>query len=87
MNFGNAISALKKGLWVARAGWNGKGMHLYLEDWFEGHMTFPTPNGTHERRYQPCIVMFTAQGLHQPGWLASQADMLADDWIVVEREG
>lgn len=36
------------------------------------------------RKYEPCIVMFTAQGKHQPGWLASQADMLAEDWMVVE---
>lgn len=75
MDFGAAIRALKAGKCVARAGWNGKGMHLYLEDWMEGRL--PMPGG---RRYEPCIVMFTAQGKHQPGWLASQADMLAEDW-------
>jgi hypothetical protein len=62
MNFGDAIAALKEGKLVRRAGWNGKGMHLYLEG------------------YQPVIVMYTATKEHQPGWLASQADMLADDW-------
>jgi len=81
MTFGEAIEALKRGLEVRRAGWNGKGMHLYLEDWLEGAMTF----GPSKRRLEPVICMFTAQGKHQPGWLASQADMLADDWQIVER--
>ena len=76
MNFGEAIAALKEGKLVRRAGWNGKGMHLYLEDWLEGVMSF----GADNRRYQPVIVMYTAAKEHQPGWLASQADMLADDW-------
>lgn len=79
MNFGNAIQWLKEGKRVQRSGWNGKGMHLYLEDWLEGMMTF----GGDNRKYEPVIIMYTAQGKHQPGWLASQADMLADDWSVV----
>jgi hypothetical protein len=79
MNFGQAIEAMKNGSRVQRAGWNGKGMHIYLEDWLEGAMTFDPD----DRRYEPVIVMFTAQQKHQPGWLASQADMLADDWETV----
>ena len=82
MNFGQAIEALKSDKLVARSGWNGKGMHLYLED----SLMFTPGAGMFKgqtRRYQPCIVMFTAQGLHQPGWLASQADMLAEDWEIV----
>ena len=67
MNFGEAIALLKQGKYVTRPGWNGKGMYLYLK--------------TITRDYAPCIVMRTAQGYHQPGWLASQADMLAEDWI------
>jgi hypothetical protein len=70
MNFGEALELLKLGQRVARAGWNGKNMYLYLMVWHDGH-------------FEPCIVMFTAQGLHQPGWLASQADMLAHDWEAV----
>ena len=76
MNFGEAIQAMRDGHLVQRAGWNGKGMHLYLEDWLEGVMTF----GADNRRYEPVIILFTADSKHQPGWLASQADMLADDW-------
>lgn len=70
--FGHALVALKAGEKVRRAGWNGKNMHLYLEK-FEHALT----------TYEPCIVMFTAQGKLQPGWRASQADMLAEDWEVV----
>ena len=47
-----------------------KGMYIYLQV-IEGHMPF--------------ITMHTAQGDEQPGWLASQADMLAHDWETVER--
>lgn len=82
MNFGQAIEELKKGQMVRRSGWNGKGMHIYLE----GHFHVLLGNGTgvqHTRNYKPVIVMFTAQGDHQPGWLASQADILSEDWEVV----
>lgn len=68
-NFGWAIESLKDEVKVQRKGWNGKGMYIYLNK-FLG--------------FQPCIVMCTAQGLHQPGWLASQVDMLAEDWVVFD---
>ena len=73
MNFGQAIEALKVGQSVSRYGWNGKGMYLYLVTQFR--------DGLND--FEPVIVMFTAQGKHQPGWLASQADMLANDWEVL----
>lgn len=86
MNFGDAITAMKNGKCVQRIGWNGKNMHIYLEDKY----TWSLPNvkeagiyrGT-KREYEPVITMFTAQGKHQPGWLASQPDMLAEDWQIV----
>lgn len=81
MNFGQAIEAIKQGQAVQREGWNGKGMHIYLEEHFGvlvGHGGMK-----HERKYQPVIIMYTAQQTHQPGWLASQADILAEDWQVV----
>ena len=83
MNFGQAVEALKAGKMVQRSGWNGKGMHLYLED----QLSYTIGAGVFKgdrREYQPCIVMFTAQQQHQPGWLASQADILAEDWQVVD---
>ena len=76
MNFGQAIELLKQGGRITRPGWNGKGMYLWLERWeaFRDHR----PN------FAPCIIMQTAQGARQPGWLASQADMLAEDWMEAE---
>ena len=69
MKFGQALEEMEKGNKVCRSGWNGKGMYLYLATQLTDWC-------------EPCIVMFTAQGKHQPGWLASQADMLASDWEV-----
>jgi hypothetical protein len=63
---------------VAREGWNGKGMWLVI---------IRAGNAMHTRfeslDMQDCIGMRTAHGVMQPGWLASQADMLAEDWGVV----
>ena len=87
MDFGDAIKALKAGKRVARAGWNGKNMFLYL---VQGS-TFPVnrapltehfPEGT-MMSYHAHIDMYTAQGYCVP-WLASQADMLAEDFVIVE---
>jgi len=71
MNFGDAISALKQGKRVSRAGWNGKGMWLELQ----------VPD-THSKMTLPYIFMKTADN-HQVPWLASQTDMLGEDWGVV----
>jgi len=76
LSFGLAIEALKKGLKVCREGWNGKGMWLSIIHAGNAmHLSYPM---------QDCIGMKTANELMQPGWLASQADMLADDWTIVE---
>ena len=74
MNFGSALQALKQGMKVARSGWNGKGMWLMLvtaEAWKESVGVGYDP--------LPFIAMKTAQGGFVP-WLASQTDMLAEDW-------
>ena len=86
MNFGQAVEALKNGSKVERSGWNGKGMFLFLVP----GSTFKVnrapllgiyPEGT-EINYQPHIDMKTAQDTVVP-WLASQSDVLAEDWQVV----
>ena len=90
LNFGLALEALKKGMKVARKGWNGKGMWLVRVPGTPGKVPFmmgtpyrdagldrPTSIDAH-------IDMYTAQGTMQPGWLASQADMDADDYYIVE---
>jgi hypothetical protein len=87
MTFGQAIEALKRGERVAREGWNGKGMFLFLVN----GSTFTVNRepllsilgeGT-EVQYHAHIDMKTAQGYVVP-WLASQADMLSEDWVKVE---
>lgn len=75
------LEAINNTQCIRRSGWNGKGMHVYYEDQF----TIPRGNGR-ARTYDPCFIMYTAHGTHQPGWLASQADMRANDWEIVPRE-
>ena len=71
MNFGDALSALKEGKRVSRTGWNGKGMWLEMQ----------VPDA-HSKMTLPYIYMNTAQDDLVP-WLASQTDMLAEDWGIV----
>lgn len=86
MTFGDAITALKAGKKVARAGWNGKGMFLFLVQGSTFTVNRPPllgiyPEGT-EINYCPHVDMRTADGKIVP-WLASQTDVLAEDWEVV----
>jgi Protein of unknown function (DUF2829) len=85
MTFGLAIEALKKGLKVARAGWNGKGMWLALiqgDMWgIGGTAPYDVPDGAHID-HAPFIGMRTADQKFVP-WLASQTDVLAEDWGIV----
>ena len=87
LNFGDALMLLKNGQKVARLGWNGKGMFLFLVPGSVFKVNRPPllgiyPEGT-EISYCPHIDMRTADGKIVP-WLASQTDMLAEDWVVVE---
>lgn len=87
MTFGIAIEMLKKGFRVARKGWNGKGMFLYYvpvgayAPCTKIAASLVNENGLVE--YGAYIAMKTAQGNVIP-WLASQTDMLAEDWVIVE---
>lgn len=99
MDFGDALRALKAGEKVARAGWNGKGMWLSLSCeggslararsipaqafWSENNRRYAEDNGGYAT-VLPCITMKTATGEILMGWLASQTDMLAEDWTIVE---
>lgn len=93
MNFGEAIQALKAGKKVARAGWNGKGMWLILVPGTpSAQLREGTPYHKHlgqpECEILPHIDMWTTNSFGRramlPGWLASQTDMLAEDWEVVQ---
>ena len=84
MNFGDALKALKSGHSVARAGWNGKGMFLFLVPGSTFKVNRPPllgiyPEGT-EINYRPHIDMKTVNGEIVP-WVASQSDLLEEDWI------
>lgn len=87
MTFSDALFHLKQNQKVCRHGWNGKGMFIFLVP----GSTFKVnrapllgiyPEGT-EISYQPHIDMKTAGNTIVP-WLASQSDLLADDWEIVE---
>ena len=93
MNFGLAIEAMKKGKKVARRGWNGKGMFLVLCPGSEvpaDHIRvkpvkkFYQQEGRTSVIIAPHIDLKAADGTYVTGWLASQTDMLADDWFTVE---
>lgn len=79
MTFGLAIELLKQGALVGRTGWNGKGMWLQLCTEWNGNVHA----GGQNYKMLPFIAMRTAQGDMVP-WLASQTDMLAEDWTIVE---
>ena len=81
MNFGQAIEALISGKNVARAGWNGKGMYLFLVKGEDLSNIFD-PDSC---ECVDSIGMKTAQDTFVIGWLASQTDMLAEDWAIVDR--
>lgn len=86
MDFSEALKAIKSGQKIQRAGWNGKGMFLFLVPGSTFKVNRPPllgiyPEGT-EVDYHAHIDMKTAQGYVVP-WLASQADLLSDDWEIV----
>lgn len=77
--FGQAIELLKSGYKLARKGWNGKGMYI----------TYVSPDQWQVDKYEshlnslPWVGMKTADGSFVP-WLASQSDILAEDWVLAE---
>ena len=80
LTFGEALEAMKDGKKVARKGWNGKGMYLYLAD--GKLLTEEIGDGSYP--FTDTVVMKTADNKYCIGWLASQTDMLAEDWHIVE---
>lgn len=93
MKFGEAITLLNAGIPVTREGWNGKGMFLIraggyavrAEDARSSSIIdteFLKRRGLTHLNILPHIDMWTAQNTYLAGWLASQTDMLADDWMV-----
>ena len=92
--FGRALDALKEGKKVAREGWNGKGMWLVLMKDEQSHTfksgdhgwsVYPLPHRENDtpEGLLPFIAMKTADNKLVP-WLASQTDVLNEDWTIVE---
>lgn len=83
MSFGLAIEAAKKGKRIARKGWNGKRQYVELAT----AISYTSPigavvNAEHDAIGNQALAFVGTSGV-QMGWLASQADMLADDWMIV----
>lgn len=87
MPFGLAVEAMKKGLRVARVGWNGAGMFAYLVP----AASYPAQTGVAKAHfgddamvpYREYMALKTAQG-DVATWAPSCSDALADDWVIVE---
>ena len=97
MNIGNAIEAMIVGYKVARAGWNGKDMFIvYMSPLnLPPYNTQGTERKVNDRTAKwigentpleslGYFAMFTADKKWQPGWLASQSDLLATDWEIID---
>ena len=94
-SFSEALQALKDGYRVQRSGWNGKNMWIALgsgnvklpaDKFWNPHSKAHALNNGGSATVDSYFIMKTAQDTIQMGWVPSQADMLAEDWIVLENE-
>jgi len=80
MDFGEALDVLKHGNSVQRSGWNGKGLWLTLQ----------TPDANSKMTLPYIYISYPTDAINTPGarvpWLASQTDLLAEDWDVVSEK-
>ena len=84
MDFGQAIEEVKRGKKIARKGWNGKEQYVELAT----NVSYKSPNGTvtnvdHKDMGNKALA-FVGTSCVQLGWLASQADMLSEDWQTID---
>lgn len=84
LNFGLALEAAKKGKRIARAGWNGKGQWVELGLNFYYREVYGEVNTAYHEDIGSQALVFCGTRGRQVGWLASQSDMLAEDWKVLE---
>lgn len=86
LTFGEALEALKEGKSVSRRGWNGKDQFVYLITGSDLQRGLKYGYGEYER--EPTLVstlaIKTSSNQIQVGWLATQSDMLSNDWQIVE---
>ncbi len=89
MDFSDALVACRDGMKIYRSGWNGKGMYVVFQPGYPRGIAINEntskatgiPQGT-VCRFRPYLMMYTAQEDFVP-WVASQSDLLGDDWFVV----
>lgn len=101
LNFGQALESLKQGHRIARSGWNGKGMFVCLNKGSHDFSEESAPGFTHIDGVKrelfdlgntgtttrlPNLNMRAATGSTVTGWLASQTDLLAEDWIDLDAD-
>ena len=84
MNFGKAINLLKEGKKLKRKGWNGKNQYIELAT----NISYKNADGeiiniNHKTIGNKAIAFIGTSGI-QIGWLASQSDMLSDDWELID---
>ena len=84
MNFGKAIELLKEGKKLRRKGWNGKNQYIELAT----NISYKNADGeliniNHKTMGNKAIAFIGTSGI-QIGWLASQSDMLSDDWELID---
>lgn len=90
LTFGSAIEAAKHGSKIQREGWNGKGMFIVMQKGYPNRIAcnkntseaFGIPEGT-EIKVTPYLMMRAADGTLVTGWLASQTDILSEDWCII----
>lgn len=90
MDFSEALELVRRGYTAAREGWNGKGMFIFLVPGSTFQVSRAPllglyPEGT-TIAYHAHIDMRTADGTIVP-WIASQTDLLSDDWVVSAEPG
>lgn len=83
LTFGDAIERLKRGQRVARAGWNGKGMWVRQVDLYNDREFSVREARVSHGTWRPFLVIKSTDNELMP-WLASQADVLAEDWFELE---
>lgn len=88
MNFGDALAQVKIGNKIARSGWNGANQFVLKAGGYK--VNEARPGSDYEKAgikgefvIAPHLDLKNAQGIMQPGWVPSQVDLFAEDWIVV----
>lgn len=99
MTFGQALEHVKAGGAVSRPGWSGRGMHISAWPGSIDHANHPGKNGRGPHQIPghlfelgdngtttrlPCVKLRTPSGENVLGWLASQTDLFAEDWEILE---